>query len=348
MRTLKYLNPEWLGFTLFLSLLLISSNGVKAQEVSVTAQLDSTVIFIGGQIDLKLEVSQPENLNVTFPLLTDTITQNIEIVKAGSLDSIPQDNNRILLQQTYRITSFDSGLHYIPPIQFELANAELTRPIETEAMALMVVNPFEEVDPQKGITDIKTPLNTPFHLSELYRYWPYLVGLIVLGLIIALVVFRYYNREVNIPLLKKEKPKVAPHVVALNRLDHIKEEKLWQRDLVKRYYSDVTDTLRHYIEERFQIRAMEQTTDEIMDAFKSVDLREVKSIDNLKQILQAADLVKFAKHEPLPDENDLSMINAYFFVNQTKQEVMKSLEEEKADMLKQEEEAAPVKESTNS
>lgn len=348
MRTLKYLNPEWLGFTLFLSLLLISSNGVKAQEVSVTAQLDSTVIFIGGQIDLKLEVSQPENLNVTFPLLTDTITQNIEIVKAGSLDSIPQDNNRILLQQTYRITSFDSGLHYIPPIQFELANAELTRPIETEAMALMVVNPFEEVDPQKGITDIKTPLNTPFHLSELYRYWPYLVGLIVLGLIIAFVVFRYYNREVNIPLLKKEKPKVAPHVVALNRLDHIKEEKLWQRDLVKRYYSDVTDTLRHYIEERFQIRAMEQTTDEIMDAFKSVDLREVKSIDNLKQILQAADLVKFAKHEPLPDENDLSMINAYFFVNQTKQEVMKSLEEEKADMLKQEEEAAPVKESTNS
>jgi len=348
MRILKYLNPGWLGFTLCLSLLMIPSIGVKAQEISVNAQLDSTVIFIGGQIDLKLEVSQPKNLNVTFPLLTDTITQNIEIVKAGPVDSVPQDNNRLLLQQTYRITSFDSGLHYIPPIQFELANAELTHPIETEAMALMVVNPFEEVDPQKGITDIKTPLNTPFHLSELYKYWPYLAGLIVLGLIVAFIVFKYFNREVTIPLLKKEKPKVAPHVVALERLDHIKEEKLWQRDLVKRYYSDVTDTLRHYIEERFMIRAMEQTTDEIMDAFQSVDLREVKSIDNLKQILQTADLVKFAKYEPLPDENDLSMINAYFFVNQTKQEVIKSLEEEKQDILRKEEEAEPVQESTNS
>ena len=348
MRILKYLNPEWQGVLLFLSFLILPFNGVNAQEVSVNAQLDSTVIYIGGQIDLKVEVSQPENLNVVFPLLTDTITKNIEIVKVGPVDSIAQDNNRLLLQQTYRITSFDSGLHYIPPIRFELANAQLTHPIETEAMALMVVNPFEEVDPQKGITEIKSPLNTPFHLSELYRYWPYLVGLIVLGLIVAFIVFKYFNREVIIPLLKKEKPKTPPHMAALNRLDHIREEKLWQRDLVKRYYSDVTDTLRHYIEERFMIRAMEQTTDEIMDAFQSIDLREVKSIDNLKQILQTADLVKFAKYEPLPDENDLSMINAYFFVNQTKQEIIKSLEEEKEDMLKKEEETALVKESTNS
>ncbi len=348
MRTQNYIKPVWQGLLLFLAVLTIPFNGIKAQEVSVSAQLDSTVIFIGGQIDLKLEVSQPENLTIAFPLLTDTITKNIEIVKAGPVDSVPQDNSRILLQQTYRITSFDSGLHYIPPIRFELANTALTHPLETEAMALMVVNPFEEVDPQKGITEIKTPLNTPFHISELYRYWPYLAGLIVLGLIVAFIIFKYYNRQMTIPLLKKEKPKLAPHVVALERLDHIKSEKLWQRDLVKRYYSDVTDTLRHYIEERFMIRAMEQTTDEIMRAFQSIDLREVKSIDNLKQILQTADLVKFAKYEPLPDENDLSMINAYFFVNQTKQEIIKSLEEEKEEMLKKEEASVPVQESTNS
>lgn len=318
----------------------------KAQEVSVSAQLDSTEIFIGGQIDLKLEISQPKGVDVVFPLLTDTITKNIEIVRAGELDTIPQENDRLLLQRTYRITSFDSGLHYIPPIRFELANLETSHPLETEAMALMVINPFEEVDPQKGITDIKQPLATPFLFSELYRYWPILAGILALGAIITFIVFRLTNRKVTIPLLNKEKPKLPPHVIALERLDEIKSEKLWQRDLVKRYYSEVTDALRHYIEERFQIRAMEQTTDEIMSSFKSVDVNEVKSLDNLKQILQTADLVKFAKHEPLPDENDLTMINAYFFVNQTKQEVIKSLEEEKEELLKKEE-AAAVSESTN-
>jgi len=332
-----HLMTKWL---LAMLALLLTPAMTKAQNVSATATLDSTIIFIGGQIDLKLQLSQPNELEIDFPLLTDTVTKAIEIVRFGKLDTLNTENGRLLIEQNYRITSFDSGLHYIPPIVFEEASQKLNQAIQTEAMALMVVNPFEEVDPEKGLTDIKKPIETPFHLSEMYKYLPWVLGVLLLTGIIVFVIMKFYGNKDTAKIFAKEAPTIPPHIKALGELDRLKKEKLWQHNRVKEYYSGVTDTLRHYIEGRFQIRAMEQTTDEIMDAFSAVDITDVKSIDNLKQILLTADLVKFAKHEPLPDENDLSMINAYFFVNQTKEEVMKSLEEEKADRLKKSENEA--------
>lgn len=311
----------------------------NAQNVTVSATMDSTQIFIGGQLDLKLQLSQPDNINLSFPLLTDTITKNIEIVRANQPDTLNRDNGRYLIEQSYRITSFDSGLHYIPPIVFEEASQKLGKAIQTEPMALMVFNPFDEVDPQKGLVDIKQPMQAPFLLSELYKYLPWVLGIILLAGIITFIILKYYGREVPVKIFSKPEPVVPPHIKALEALDQIKQEKLWQHNRLKEYYSGVSDTLRHYIEERFEIRAMEQTTDEIMDSFKGIDFRDTKSIDNLRQILITSDLVKFAKHEPLPDENDLSMINAYFFVNQTKKEELKSLEEEKEAMLKKEAQA---------
>lgn len=336
---LTFFNLKYL--VLIVSVYMASGFASMAQNVTVSAQMDSTMIFIGGQIDLKIQMSQPQGLDLSFPILTDTITKNIEIVRANPVDTINSDNQRLLLEQSFRITSFDSGLHYVPPIVFEQVSEVLGKPVETNHMSLMVINPFEEVDPQKGIVDIKMPMSSPFHISELYKYFPWVLGIILLSGIITLAVLKYFGRDIPVKIFKKEKPKVPPHITALEELDKIKAEKLWQRDLVKDYYSRMTDTLRHYIEERYKIHAMEQTSDEIMDSFKMVDDIDKKSLENLNQILQTSDLVKFAKHEPFPDENDLSMINSYFFINQTKIEEIKTLEEEKAAMLTQEE---PVEE----
>ncbi len=318
----------------------------NAQNVSVSATMDSTQIYIGGQIDFKLQLSQPQDMELGFPLLTDTITGNIEIVRANELDTINSDNGRFLIEQCFRITSFDSGLHYIPPIVFEEASQKLGKAIQTEPMALMVYNPFAEVDPQKGIVDIKQPMHAPFHLSELYKYMIWVFGFILLAMIVTIIIVKYFGKKEPGMIFSKPKPVIPPHIKALESLDKIKQEKLWQHHRIKEYYSEVTDTLRHYIEERFQIRAMEQTSDEILDAFKGVELNDTKSMDNLRQILLTSDLVKFAKHEPLPDENDLSMINAYFFVNQTKREELKTLAEEKEAMLQREAEAVNESNST--
>ena len=93
---------------------------------------------------------------------------------------------------------------------------------------------------------------------------------------------------------------------------------MWQQGLNKEYHTLVTDTLRRYISRRYRVNAMEKTSEEILHIIEQEN--DAHSVyETLKQILHLADFVKFAKLHPLPDENDLSMMNAYLFVNQTKQ-----------------------------
>lgn len=305
-----------------------SSLSTRAQEYSASAKLDSTLMFIGGQMDLKLEVIQPVNGLVKFPVFSDTICQSVEVVRFGKIDTVKIAQDRIQLTQTYRVTSFDSGVHLIPPIRFELAGQTYQQVISTQPVALKVINPFDNFDPNKGF-DIKQPVNTPFTLAELKPYLIYFILFVtVLAGIIILLVWRF-NRKLLLPFIAREKPVDPPHVVALRELERIKNEKLWMKDQVKRYYSEITDVLRRYIEARFDIPALEQTSDEIIASFKGNDQVDEPCIKNLKHILEVADLVKFAKLQPLPDENDLNMIHALFFVNQTKLVEIKSLEEEK-------------------
>jgi hypothetical protein len=92
---------------------------------------------------------------------------------------------------------------------------------------------------------------------------------------------------------------------------------LWQKGEVKKYHSAITDILRNYLERRFYFNAMEQTTDEILFSLNNYEVAQGSEIV-LMQILATADLVKFAKFQPLPDENSLSMKNAFQFIEMTK------------------------------
>jgi hypothetical protein len=124
-------------------------------------------------------------------------------------------------------------------------------------------------------------------------------------------------------------------VIALRELEHIKQEKLWQKGEVKTFHSHLTDVLRDYIEDRYGIPAPEQITSEILESLKSVDLSDDKVLVKIQQVLDLADRVKFAKMEPLPDENALALKNAYFFVNQTKYETPQQTEEQAGENEKQ-------------
>ena len=337
MGEIPFFKPKLLLSITAIILGLTISSHIDAQDFSVNATPDSTLMVIGGQMDLTLEVAQPGDITVVFPQFTDTITKNIEIVDRSEPDTTFLDGNRIAIKQTFRITSFDSGLHYIPPMEFELASANLQASKKTRAIGMMVVNPFENVDPQKGITDIKAPIETPFRLSELYRFLPWILGGLAIVLLITAGIWFYFKRRNPLKAFIKEKPKEPPHVIALRELDHIKQEKLWQKGEVKTFHSQLTDILRDYIEDRYGIPAPEQITTEILTSLKTVDLPDDKVLNKIQQVLELADLVKFAKMEPLPDENDLALMNAYFFVNQTKHEEIKSLEEQEAEHKKQQE-----------
>lgn len=315
--------------TIALCLLLVPGN-VSAQEIKATAAIDSTILPIGQQTKLHIEVQQPQDVVLNLPVFSDTIIDKIEILEQSDWDSVLGANLQLILKKDFLVTSFDSGFYFIPPFQFEVENGGGF--IESNALMLKVIT--FDVDTTKGVFDIKTVKDVPYTFGELV---PWLIGaglVILLALLIIYLIKKVKRKE---PIFqKREKPKEPAHIIALRELDALRESKLWQTDRLKEYYTKLTDVVRQYIEGRYNIPAMEQISDEILGALKAVDQEMGSSQASLSQILHTADLVKFAKYKPLPDENDMSLMNAYLFINQTKIEVLKSLTEVRDELVSEE------------
>ncbi len=309
---------------LFVVLLLFISNAANAQQIKAEASLDSTNILLGDQIKLFLEIDHPKNIDVEFPQVPDTIAGNIEVLGRSGIDTFETDDEAFQKQiQAYTITSFDSGAHRIPPFWFKIDIEDRIDSVSSNGVTLRVHS--MAIDTTRGPTDIKVPYGAPLTLKEVL---PYILGIILIGAIIFLILYSIKRKKQNKPIFAMpKKPKEPPHVIALRELDRIKSEKIWQKGKTKEYYSDLTETLRKYIEDRFEIPAMEQTSDETIESFRSRrDLLKDKTFQNLNQILKLADLVKFAKYKPLPDDDNMALMNSYFFVNETKKEEEKKAE----------------------
>lgn len=295
----------------------------NAREIKTRATLDSSIILIGDQVKLNLEVEFPSDVNILFPEPADTLGEHIEIVERKTVDSIQLDENTLKLMQEFVITSFDTGHHNIDPFQFRFSLGDMSDTIDSNPLTLHVFT-LPKLDSlmnaMKGPIDIKAPYEAPVTFKEVA---PWLFGILLGAGLIFLLIYAINRRKQNKPLFSlPQKPKEPAHIIALRDLDRIKEEKIWQQGKIKEYYSEVTDTVREYIENRFEITAMELTTDEIIKKFEArKELLDAKTFDNLKRMLSNADLVKFAKFTPLPDDNNLLLVDAYFFVNQTKIEI---------------------------
>lgn len=317
------MKPEKLIVVLFV-LFSGSLQLLKAQQVTVKASIDSTRMLIGDQLKLILEIEKPKDLDIQFPQVPDTFSSHIEVVKRLPVDTLKLDNkNREKLSQGFLISSFDSGMHQIPPFYFKLKYNKLKDSVATKALMFKVLT--MKIDTAKGPVDIKRPYGAPVTLKEVT---PYILGIILIAAIVFFIFYYIRWKKKNVPLFSKpEKPAEPPHIIALRELDRIKAQKLWQQEKIKQYYSEVADTIRAYIERRFDIPAMEQTSTETIGIFKqNKELVDPTSLNQVQHILSLADLVKFAKYTPLVDDNNLTLMNAYFFVNQTKKEEVKAPE----------------------
>lgn len=307
---------------LFLFVLALGTFTTYAQRIKATASIDSTNILLGDQVRLFLEIDHPKNIQVEFPRVPDTIAGNIEVISRFETDTFEMDNEAFQKQiRSYLITSFDSGSYRIPPFWFKVELDDRLDSIPTNGVTLNVHT--IPIDTTRGPTDIKLPYDAPVTLKEVI---PYILGIILIGAILFFILYAIKRKKNNQPIfVMPKKPKEPAHIVALRELDRIKKEKIWQQGKTKQYYSDVTEALRKYIEDRFDIPAMEQTSDETIESFRNRrDLLKDKTFENLRQLLKLADLVKFAKYKPLPDDDNMTLVNAYFFVNDTKKEEKKA------------------------
>ncbi|HRF80033.1 MAG TPA: hypothetical protein PL070_08100 [Flavobacteriales bacterium] len=276
----------------------------------VDARLETTQIRIGEPARLELEVSYPANSSVIWPQLADTITARIEIVDAGVVDTVANNGGLLRQVRTLTITAFDSGFWAIPPFQFIVQG----EPMATKALLLEVHS--VPVDPSGRPRDIKPMHEGPFSLAYWFHENLVWIGLGVLGSLLlgALIV-----------ALKRERPNPLDTVVEITvplkdrilaGLDALEKDRVWQQGDHKSYQSRLTDLLRSYIEERFRVPAMESTTDELLKELRVSPLSKDHRAQ-LENMLRLADMVKFAKALPSPQENEQMMAAAIRFVNET-------------------------------
>ena len=302
----------------FFALVLLTGFTLHAQQVQVSSRIDSTSILIGNQTNLRLTVAFDVKNGIPkiqWPQIADSLVSKVEVISKSKITTVIPDSSHPTIQQQIQditISSFDSGYYAIPPFKF-IINGDTGNPQLTQAMMLQVNT--VRVDTTKAFKDIKAPLQAPFTWLEALPYVGYgLLALLVIGGIVYYLRRRY--KKQNPVIVEEPKEIIPPHIKALQGLEKLALQKLWQEGKIKDYYTGITDILRIYLDERYAIGALEMTTDEIMLALKRKDMSDSMK-QKLRGILVLSDLVKFAKENPLPTDHEFCFNSSVDFVNET-------------------------------
>jgi hypothetical protein len=298
--------------------------GLKAQEIKVRTEFDSSRIWLGDQINFTVSIEKPVGYLVSLPLFRDSIIKNIEILKGPFTDTTLLKDGRISIRQKYLITSFDTGFYQVPPVFAELKTGTGVKRYYSDYSALRVMRAqIAPPDTAMKIFDIVKPVRAPLTPGEILPW--------VLLLLLAGVLVWYAVKLIKKLRMKKsgEEPVIAAdpaHIIAFRDLEKLKEEQLWQKGELKSYYTVLSEILRQYLENRFGISSLELTTIETLSALTRSGFKDDVSLRKLKTVLTTSDLVKFAKYTPESSENDIHYENAWDFVSKTRAEELPSVE----------------------
>ena len=261
-----------------------------AQSSMVNSQVETSSIRIGEQFQYKISVKGTEN--VILPKLV--LGKGLEIIDSAKVDTV----NNMLIQK-YVLTGFDSGAFYIPQQQVFVRNQAFL----TDSLLIKVAT--VEIDTTKiKKYPIKSIKREPYVFDDFKMYvYLLLAALAIIGFWIYYFVIRKRKVEEEKPTYKV----LPPFEEAIYKLNELDSKLLWQNNQVKEYYSELTEIVRNYIERELQVPALEKTTDEIIGMLR--DFQNANTIQTsketilkLKELLQEADLVKFAKSKPIAIE----------------------------------------------
>ena len=299
---------------LFLILLITSAFRSFAQ-VSIEAEIDSIQIFVGEQAHVRLTATAKENSKVEFPQFKPTqfITPGVEVLSCQEQEQKEQDNGFVSRSMVYTLTSFDDTLYYLPPMTVKIDG----KPFKSKSLALKVLTIEVDTTNVEQFFGPKDVQDNPFQWSD----WSLSFWLSVLMLVLMAICYYLYLRlRDNKPVISHIRivKRLLPHQKAMQQIEQIKADKMVTAENSKEYYTKLTDTIRKYIEERYGFNAMEMTSSEIIEKLTSV--QDESALSELRHLFLTADLVKFAKYSTLINENDMNLVNAIDFINQTKLE----------------------------
>jgi hypothetical protein len=287
--------------------------GGRAQErVTALARVDSTQYRIGDWIKVHVDLAHPKGVQWRS-VVGDTIN-GFYVIERRPLARESDTNSSIELL----FARYDSAAAVLPPLPFQytVPGDSLARTVSTNPLLLTVRS--VPVDTAKDIRDLKPPLSIPITVAELAFY----AGIVLVIVTLGYLLYRWWmKRKTSVKGEEYIPPPRPAHIIALEELAALKEKKLWQKGEIKRYYSEVTEILRRYIENRYQLKALEETTDEILAGLSGIKLSG-DLLRAVEKILYRADLVKFAKAQPGIHEHEEILTVVYDVVDRTKLVVM--------------------------
>lgn len=306
--------------TLILLLTIISIQ-LLGQTVNLRAVLDTNVIGFADQTVLRLQVQSKMNTEIFFPEIKDTISDEVEIVEDLGIDTV--SITPFVIEKSYLITSFEDSIRNIRSL-LVIVNRDslwtnklkiLVVPLDVDSTLIASLDTTQVIP----IFDIKQPFDAPFTFQEFWlRFGKWiLLGLGIL-LVIGIIIWIINRKLKNKPIVILEKPKEPAHIIAFRRLNELKKDEVFHQDNTKEYYSELTDIVRTYIEQRFRISALENTSTELLKSFDHTKLITNEQFDLLRLLLNTADMAKFAKYKPLQNTNEDNFDLAYKFVDTTK------------------------------
>ncbi|MFA6150934.1 MAG: hypothetical protein WC716_06430 [Chitinophagaceae bacterium] len=281
-------------------------------QTTVSVKTDAQQITVGDQLRYFITATvDTTKAQLRWVNLPDTFN-TLELVEKGKIDT-SRNGAIVTLKQKLLITGFDSGSFLIPRFSFLSVNKSgIVDSLFTDSFRLLVNTvPVDTTKPFKAIKGV----------AEVETSWmdnlPLIIALLVgIGLIVWIALYFAKNKK-----LAQQKREVAReetfHERTLRLLNELDAKQLWQQDKPKDYYTELSEIVRQYIEIRFQTNAMELTTDELLR--KAKKHREMAAFSkSLRPLLEAADLAKFAKANPLPEEHIEALELARNFVQVSK------------------------------
>jgi len=257
----------------------------------VSSSIDSTAIKIGAELFYKIQVKADTTALVVFS--EEQTFQPLEMINSYAIDTTKKDGY-YQLTKTYGLTQFDSGVYTIPKQKIIIGDKIFfTDSLQVQVNTVVVDTTKQKLFDIKPLTQVeKSPSNIWGGLAI------FLLGSLIIGGILYWFVWR------KKPLTEEEKiAALAPYERAKLALEKLDEERYFENEEIKTYYSDLTLILRQYLDEKVYEQSLESTTDELVSRLQTLEAaNQIKlskeTIRNIETILKRADLVKFAKSKP--------------------------------------------------
>lgn len=270
-------------------------------------------LLIGDQATFSFITKVPAGSNFFLQNLQRDLGNNIELVSQPKTDTLKTDSSGTELQTTFTFTSFDSGSHVIPLINGYLQNPDGSIDTVTFDAGKLEVTTIQIDTTTYRPFDIKEQMTYPYTVKE---FLPWIAVAVVAVAIIFFFIRLWKRWRERRSFFTEPSIPDSPYIAALKELETIRNERLWQNNQMKLYYTRITDVLRVYIEARFALQAMEKTSAEILHELRSKEIEE-SEYNSLKELLEVADLVKFAKYVATETENENAIPRAIRFVSTT-------------------------------